>query len=338
MEEVVLHLKNLGFTELEAKCLHVLLETGAMTGYEIAKRLGVSRSNVYVALQKLVEKGVALASKGEPTHYQSVPIEEIGDRVEAELQASIRFVKEHLPKRDAMRTEYFSVEGDQKVLERIRAELRQTREEALCDLWAEEAGLLAPELRLAQAGGARVLVSLVGETELDGIECVPHGREESWRQEHGRKFTLLLDRRLAIIGTRGGGGEPAKAMLTEHPAMAALLLNNFFHDLVMYELHKDMGPKLEDKYGKNFKRLIQKYTEARGADGKAEGKGESKAEGKAEGRGEGKAEGKAEGRGEGKGEGKAEGKAEGRGEGKADGKAEGKGEGKADGGKRKKKK
>ena len=55
MEEVLQHLKNLGFTELEAKCLHVLAEAGTQTGYEIAKRLGVSRSNVYSALQKLAE-------------------------------------------------------------------------------------------------------------------------------------------------------------------------------------------------------------------------------------------------------------------------------------------
>jgi len=279
MEQVVQHLKNLGFTELEAKCLHVLSETGTMTGYEIAKRLGVSRSNVYVALQKLVEKGVALASKGEPTHYQSVPIEEISEKVEAELQASIRYVKEHMLRRDAMRTEYFSVEGDQKVLERIRAELRKTQGEALCDLWAEEAELLGPQLLQAQQGGAHVLVSLVGDVEPSGIECVPHGREEAWQQEHGRKFTLLLDRRLAIIGTRGGDGEPVKAMLTEHPAMVALLLNNFLHDLVMYELQKDMGPKLEDKYGKNFKKLIQKYTEPKSAESKAESKVEGKADG-----------------------------------------------------------
>ena len=68
MEDVHLHLKNLGFTDLEAKCLHVLAESGTQTGYEIAKQLGVSRSNVYSALQKLAEKGAVLTSHGEPTH------------------------------------------------------------------------------------------------------------------------------------------------------------------------------------------------------------------------------------------------------------------------------
>ncbi|MBP1965107.1 TrmB family transcriptional regulator [Paenibacillus aceris] len=263
MEDIHLHLKNLGFTELEAKCLHVLAECGTQTGYEIAKELGVSRSNVYSALQKLAEKGAVLTSHGEPTHYQSVPIEEIGERVEAELQASIRYVKEHMPKQDAHRSEYFSLEGDVKVLDRIRTELRKAKEEALCDLWAQEAQLLKEELRQVPARGVRLLVSTIGDAALPGgVHQFPHKRDAAWSERKGRKFTLLIDRKLAIVGTRGGD-EPTLAMLTEHPAMVELLLNSFWRDVVIHELQQDMGAKLEDKYGKNFKKIIQKYTEGK---------------------------------------------------------------------------
>ncbi|MDQ0917703.1 TrmB family transcriptional regulator [Paenibacillus sp. V4I5] len=275
MEDVHLHLKNLGFTDLEAKCLHVLAESGTQTGYEIAKQLGVSRSNVYSALQKLAEKGAVLTSHGEPTHYQSVPIEEIGERIEAELQASIRYVKAHMPKLDAHRSEYFSLEGDAKVIERIRTELKKAKEEALCELWSEEAQLLKEVLRLMPAQGVRLLVSTIGEAELpSGVHQFRHGREESWQKRNGRKFTLLIDRKLAIVGTRGGD-EPALAMMTEHPAMVELLLNNFFRDVVIHELLQDMGTKLEDKYGKNFKKIIQKYTEAKEKDMMPAGVGKS---------------------------------------------------------------
>lgn len=262
MEDIHLHLKNLGFTDLEAKCLHVLAESGTQTGYEIAKQLGVSRSNVYSALQKLAEKGAVLTSHGEPTHYQSVPIEEIGERVEAELQASIRYVKEHMPKQGAHRSEYFSLEGDAKVLDRIRTELKKAKEEVLCDLWAQEAQQLKEELRKVPTQGVRLLVSTIGDTSLpSGVQQFSHKRDAMWNERNGRKFTLLIDRKLAIVGTRGGD-EPTLAMLTEHPAMVELLLNSFWRDVVIHELQQDMGAKLEDKYGKNFKRIIQKYTAA----------------------------------------------------------------------------
>ncbi|KRF39192.1 TrmB family transcriptional regulator [Paenibacillus sp. Soil787] len=275
MEDVHLHLKNLGFTDLEAKCLHVLAVSGTQTGYEIAKQLSVSRSNVYSALQKLAEKGAVLTSHGEPTQYQSVPIEEIGERIEAELQASIRYVKAHMPKQDAHRSEYFSLEGDEKVTRRIRTELKKAKEEALCDLWPEEAKLLKEDLRLVPAQGVRLLVSTTGEVVLpDGVHQFPHGREVHWPERNGRKFTLLIDRKLAIIGTRGGD-EPTLAMLTEHPAMVELLLNNFFRDVVIHELQQDMGAKLEDKYGKNFKKIIQKYTGVKEMDPQPAGVGKS---------------------------------------------------------------
>ncbi|MCS7459636.1 HTH domain-containing protein [Paenibacillus doosanensis] len=255
------HLKHLGFTELEAKCLFVLSDSGTLTGYEIAKRLGVSRSNVYAALQKLAEQGVVLASKGEPTHYHCVPIDEIGNKIEADLQASIRYVKAHMPKQETERTEYFSLEGDAKVLERLRCELKLVKREALCDLWSEEAELLRGELQYAHDQGVRILVSAVGGADLpEGMLSFPHEREEAWQERSGRKFALLLDRKLAIVGTRGGG-QPAKAMLTEHPAMVELLLNNFFHDVVMHELQRDMGDELARRYGQGFSKIVRKYTQ-----------------------------------------------------------------------------
>ncbi|UKS25135.1 HTH domain-containing protein [Paenibacillus sp. HWE-109] len=266
MEDVLLHLKNLGFTDLEAKCLHVLADNGTQTGYEIAKQLGVSRSNVYSALQKLAEKGAVLTSHGEPTHYQSVPIEEIGERIEAELQASIRYVKAHMPKQEAQRSEYFSLEGDAKVMERIRNELRKAKEEALLDLWPEEAKLLKSELRQVPSQGVRLLVATTSEVDLPGeAHLFKHRRDETSSARSGRKFTVLIDRKLAIIGTRGGD-EPTLAMLTEHPAMVELLHAHFFQDVILHELQQDMGTKLEDKYGKNFKRIIQKYSGVKEAD------------------------------------------------------------------------
>ena len=132
-------------------------ERHATRVHQIAKGLGVSRSNVYAALQKLAEKGAVLTSHGEPTVYQSVPIEEIGERMEAELQASIRYVKEHLPKQDAHRSEYFSLEGDAKVMERVRSELRKAMGEASVTSPQEDAKLLKEDIRAGDdAGRARI--------------------------------------------------------------------------------------------------------------------------------------------------------------------------------------
>ncbi|WNR43945.1 TrmB family transcriptional regulator [Paenibacillus roseipurpureus] len=266
MENVHQHLKNLGFTDLEAKCLLELAVNGTQTGYEIAKGLGVSRSNVYAALQKLADKGAVLTSHGEPTVYQSVPIEEIGERMEAELHASVRYVSEHLPKGDAQRLDYFSLIGDAKVLDRIRTELRKAKEEVLCDLAPEEAKLLKEELKQAPSHGVRVVAAPTSDSGLaQAFSPFPKRRGESAKELSQRKFTLLIDRKLAIVGTRGGG-ESTLAMLTEQTAMVELLYHQFCSAIVFHELGQDMGAKLEDKYGKYFKKMIQKYIEPKRAE------------------------------------------------------------------------
>ena len=48
-------LMSFGLTRQEARVYVLLLGEGALSGYEAAKRLGISRSNAYAALAGLVE-------------------------------------------------------------------------------------------------------------------------------------------------------------------------------------------------------------------------------------------------------------------------------------------
>ena len=50
-------LMSFGLTRQEARVYVLLLGEGALSGYEAAKRLGISRSNAYAALAGLVDKG-----------------------------------------------------------------------------------------------------------------------------------------------------------------------------------------------------------------------------------------------------------------------------------------
>ena len=53
------YLKSFGLTGQEASIYEALLINGEMTGYEVAKETGISRSYVYGAMSALVDKGAA---------------------------------------------------------------------------------------------------------------------------------------------------------------------------------------------------------------------------------------------------------------------------------------
>ena len=68
------NLTSFGLTRLEAQIYYVLLTHGSMTGYEVGKDTGISRSNTYSALSALVEKGAAYVIEGESVRYLPVEV------------------------------------------------------------------------------------------------------------------------------------------------------------------------------------------------------------------------------------------------------------------------
>jgi len=67
------YLIEYGLTRQEATIYIELLKHGSMTGYEVSKETGISKSNVYAALKGLTQKGAAVCEEGEATRY--FPIE-----------------------------------------------------------------------------------------------------------------------------------------------------------------------------------------------------------------------------------------------------------------------
>lgn len=70
-------LRKIGLSDLEAGCYMVLHEEPNITGYEVAKQVSISRTNVYAALRSLTEKGMCRVIEAEPVLYDVVPIDQL---------------------------------------------------------------------------------------------------------------------------------------------------------------------------------------------------------------------------------------------------------------------
>lgn len=78
MEEAALtdKLMLFGLTRQEASIYLCLAANRELSGYEVSKITGISRSNVYNALASLVEEGAAYLIEGSTNKYTSVEVEE----------------------------------------------------------------------------------------------------------------------------------------------------------------------------------------------------------------------------------------------------------------------
>lgn len=114
------HLMSLGLTEIESRCYQVLYEKDKQTGYEVSKKLGISRANVYASLASLVTKGAAsLNDSSKPSVYSAIPIREFLSKKRMEFKQTSRVLKKEFSMMSVQPFDIRSVNGEEAVRELI---------------------------------------------------------------------------------------------------------------------------------------------------------------------------------------------------------------------------
>ncbi|MCJ8011869.1 helix-turn-helix domain-containing protein [Paenibacillus sp. KQZ6P-2] len=259
MEQLLQHLRNLGFTEMEAKIMVELAGKGPSSGYEVAKGLGVSRSNVYAALQRLSQHGFLRRSAGEPVRYSMLKPEELTQMISGQVKESLSFIETRMPCIEPDQQPFYSVEGDRNVMETLTRELERAEHEIVVDVWREEASLLRDCLEEAEKRGVKLLWSCMGDdTGLSRLVPWASLGQEMEGARPGRRFSFVVDRRWCMLGMRGEDST-AQGLVTEHPMMVELLLHHFTQEMVLFELEQDIGEELTERYGHRYEQIYRKY-------------------------------------------------------------------------------
>lgn len=119
-------LTEFSLTRQEASIYAALLNHGDMTGYEVAKDTGFSRSNVYAALNALVEKGAAYLVEGEATKYRPVEIKTFTSNKIAELKKSAEYLEKHGPQKVIAADGYITIVGAKNIRNKMREMIEKT--------------------------------------------------------------------------------------------------------------------------------------------------------------------------------------------------------------------
>jgi len=119
-------LMEFGLTRQEASIYQCLLTEGKVTGYEVAKQTGISRSNAYNSLASMTEKGAAyLVEEASTRKYVPVPLNEFCKNRVRKLEESARWLQEHMPSEKAYAEGYITIEGAENILNKIKNLLSQ---------------------------------------------------------------------------------------------------------------------------------------------------------------------------------------------------------------------
>lgn len=117
--EVIEKLIHFNLSRSEALVYISLCEYGSISGYEASKLTGISRSNVYGALNGLVEKGAAVITENSTTLYSAVNPEEFLNHKLRHLEEDKKYIIESLPQGKEETEGYITIQGSQNIKDKI---------------------------------------------------------------------------------------------------------------------------------------------------------------------------------------------------------------------------
>jgi len=140
-------LMNFGLTRQEASIYQCMLTEGKITGYEVAKQVGISRSNAYNSLASMTEKGaVYLVTEGTTKKYIPVSLDEFCKNNVRRLEESRKWLLSHAPSEKVLEEGYITIEGRGHILDKMKNLLSSVEERVYISCTCNYLLLLVEEL------------------------------------------------------------------------------------------------------------------------------------------------------------------------------------------------
>lgn len=192
--DIVSGLNQFGLTRQEATIYTVLLENGRMTGYEVAKRTNISRSNVYTALAGLVEKGAADLVEGEPMYYVPIAVHDFLDNKLYQLNEIKEKILLQAPKPLGPVDNYATVKNDVHILAKMRNMIDNAKFRIYFSAQQEVVQKLNYNLREAVRRGLKIVIITSGN------EYVLENAQVYLNRENSTQVRLITDSSSALTG------------------------------------------------------------------------------------------------------------------------------------------
>lgn len=259
-------LRELGFSEYEAKSYAALAARQPATAYEIAKVTGLPRANVYGALRNLEAKGAVQPVTEHPVRYVPVDPEQFFRRLQRNTaglcEDVVRAIKRDTKAEESAYVWLYRGAND------VRDKFTELIEGARDHVWIKApAALIEPyrdALVKAACRGVTIRIVAFGENLAAlrahrGIKVFPH---EGDGQPHGAADFLLtatFDSHGTMIVTHT---DKVVGSYARDQSIIYVIETLLLHEIYFAEIYAALGPQLEARFGKRLDKLRRKYRPA----------------------------------------------------------------------------
>lgn len=190
-----------GLTRQEANIYLCLYQYGELTGYEVAKNTGISRSNVYSALSGLVDKGAAYLVEGNASKYIAVPIEEFCENKIRSLNKEREYLIQNIPDMKRQEIGYITIEGYRNIWDKIVNMLNSAEKRIYIS--ASDMIIKALEAELINVVRRNIKLVLLTDGQT-AAEEIYKGSTCYLCENRGKSIRVIIDSQYALTGALTG--------------------------------------------------------------------------------------------------------------------------------------
>lgn len=254
MDTIRRSLEGVGFSPLEVSIYLILLDNGIMSPYQIAKKVDISRSSIYNALEHMVNKGMVEVIPEDTVMYIAKEPEVLLDKVESDYKKNISNAKNGLKSYLETRYEEKSalIKGYDNVISKMKYIINNAEDEVFINTDVE-LDIFEDEFRCAIERNVRVIVfSFVKSySAISEVEIYSHDRERRADNTDSRIMIVADDKLVMIADADNARGNWSGTVSN----------NKLMKDVVREHIHNDIYMlKLRNIYGKEIYQKIHLYT------------------------------------------------------------------------------
>lgn len=223
-------LMHFGLTRQEATIYLTLFAENELSGYEVAKLTGISRSNTYTALAALFEKGAAHIIEESATRYIPVPVNEFCDNKIRHLLETKQKLIENMPKKKEENEGYITIKGKKHILNKIINMINGAKDRIYISLSAKNLEAILPQLYEAISKGLKIVIITNPPFELSGA-TIYHTKETQ------HQIRLIVDSADVLTGDIMDG-DSSTCLYSKKQNLIDLLKESLTNEIKLLEFMK----------------------------------------------------------------------------------------------------
>ena len=257
-------LKDLGFSDYEARAYVSALKLRSATAYELAQDSGIPTSKIYETVGRLREKKL-LFEVAEEKKKKFAPLsgEEFLAQTRSLSEQRLTDLARDLKALPQAKEVSFiwNIHDYDFLMERSLKAIEEAESSILLSLWPEELQTVLPALESAVSRRVKTAVIYFGKPEKKVGQFFTHPIEDTlYAERGGRGFTLVVDSRVAVMGTIFGNRKVEGAW-SANRGFVLLAEDYLKHDIYIMKIVNRFDHELIAKFGKKYAKLRDIFTD-----------------------------------------------------------------------------